>query len=238
MIRVEVLYPEYMNLYGDSGNIKYLEQSIDKVKIIYTNINQKPKFISNDIDMIYLGPSTEIQQREIIEKLRPYKEKIKEFIDNKKLVLAIGNALEIFGKYIEDIDGKKTKCLGIFDVYAKREKNYRYNELCLGVTKDGHEIVGYKNQMSHLYGNDKKYFQDMFLGSGRNPNTLIEGISKNNFIGTYILGPVLPLNPYFTKSIIQSLGASNSSLAYEEDAVKAYEARLKEYRKLIKNEKK
>ena len=120
-----------------------------------------------------------------------------------------GNALEIFGKYIKTTDGKRIKALGIFDVHAEREKNYRYNELCLGVTHDGFEIVGFKNQMSHLYGKEPRYFQDIFLGSGRNKDIKIEGISYKNFIGTYIIGPILPLNPYFTKSIISKLGVKN-----------------------------
>ena len=66
MVKIEVLYNEYMNLYGDTGNIKYLEKCIDKVKIIYTGLNDKPKFLTQKIDMLYLGPCTENHQEEII----------------------------------------------------------------------------------------------------------------------------------------------------------------------------
>ncbi|MDD2490217.1 MAG: hypothetical protein PHY26_03095 [Bacilli bacterium] len=236
MVRVEVLYSEYMNLYGDNGNIKYLKQCLPKsVEFIYTDLNDKPKFMTHKINMLYLGPCTEEHQLEIIEKLKPYKEKIKKLINDGVVILAIGNALEIFGKYIEKTDGKTVKALGIFNVYTKRVKDYRYNELCLGVTNDGFEIVGYKNQMSHLYGKDGKYFQDMFLGTGRNPETRLEGIMENNFIGTYILGPILPLNPYFTESLLIKMGIKSPKLAFKETAIKAYEVRLNEYRKLIKN---
>ena len=75
MVKIEVLYNEYMNLYGDTGNIKYLEKCIDKVKIIYTGLNDKPKFLTQKIDMLYLGPCTENHQEEIIELLLPYKNK-------------------------------------------------------------------------------------------------------------------------------------------------------------------
>ncbi len=235
MIKIEVLYSEYMNLYGDKGNIDYLEQSLEKVKIIYTGVTNKPKFLTNKIDMIYLGPCTENHQEEIVEILRPYKKKIIELIEEGVVVLATGNALEIFAKHIEKTDGKKIEGLGIFNVYAKRESDFRHNELCLGVTLDGFELVGFKNQMSHLYGKEKKHFQDMFLGTGRNKNTDIEGITYKNFTGTYLLGPILPLNPYFAKQIITKLGVNSFKLAFEEDAIKAYEKRLKEFRKLIKN---
>jgi lipid II isoglutaminyl synthase (glutamine-hydrolysing) len=234
MVKIEVLYSEYMNLYGDTGNIRYLQKCLDKVEVIYTGLNDEPKFSKAKIDMIYLGPCTENNQEEIIKKLLPYKDKIKELIEKDVVIVAIGNALEIFGKYVEKSDGSRIKALGIFNVYAKREKDFRYNELCLGVTKDGIEIVGFKNQMSHLYGKDSEHFLDIFLGTGRNLLTNEEGIRERNFIGTYILGPILLLNPFFTKAIIKKLGIKNPKLYCEDDAIKAYEVRLQEYRKLIK----
>ncbi|MDD3048855.1 MAG: hypothetical protein PHQ89_02560 [Bacilli bacterium] len=223
-----------MKLYGDNGNIKYLEQSSSKIKIIYTNLNDKPAFLTNKIDMIYLGPCTEDQQIEIIDKLMPYKDKIKDLIEKNTIILATGNALEIFGNYIEDINGNQIKALGIFDIYAKRIAKLRYNELFLGVTTNGYEIVGFKNQMSHLYGKDKKYFQDAFLGTGRNTDDKEEGINYKNFIGTYILGPIFPLNPHFSKYILKLLGVENIALPFEEDAIRAYDFRLNEFKKLIK----
>ena len=37
MTKIEVLYPETCNLFGDMFNIKLLEQSINDVEIINTN---------------------------------------------------------------------------------------------------------------------------------------------------------------------------------------------------------
>jgi len=95
-------------------------------------------------------------------------------------------------------------------------------------------LVGFKNQMSHLYGKNYLYFQKMLLGSGRNPDIKQEGIRYHHFIGTYLLGPILPLNPYFTKSIIEMLGVKKVSLAFEEMALLAYQTRLKEFKEMIK----
>ncbi|HOZ54407.1 MAG TPA: hypothetical protein PKY25_03680 [Bacilli bacterium] len=236
MINIEVMYPEYMNLYGDTGNIKFLEKCLNKkAKVHFTNLNDEPKFIKKDIDILYFGPSTEKQQEEIIKKLLPYKKHIKKMIDKDKIILAIGNAQEIFGQYILDINNKKIKGLEIFDFYSKREANYRYNELCIGITKDDIKIVGFKNQMSHIYTDieDDNYFQKMILGKGRNRNTNIEGININNFFGTYIIGPILILNPKFTKFLLNKLGF-NETLLYEKDLLKAYDKRLLEFEKLVK----
>ena len=41
MIKIEVLYPEVCNLYGDLFNIKFLEKSIEDVKIINTKLTEE-----------------------------------------------------------------------------------------------------------------------------------------------------------------------------------------------------
>ncbi len=229
MIRLEVLYPEYMNLYGDTGNIKYLKECIPNLEIIYTSINQKPAFMRKKIDILYLGPSTESKQEEIIKKLLNYKEKLKELIDDNTIIIATGNSVEFFGKYIEKIDKKRIKCLGFYNVYSKRIENYRYNENCLGKFGDI-TVVGFKNQMSHMYGKDKHKFLYMEIGTGRNIDVKEEGLMENNFFGTYLLGPILPLNPYFTEYLLKQLNQKKIELPYFEDCLKAYEKRIEEFK--------
>lgn len=48
-------------------------------------------------------------------------------------------------------------------------------------------------------------------------------------MATYLTGPLLVLNPPFTKQLLQDLGAEDT-LAFEEAAMEAYEARLAEFR--------
>ena len=82
-MKIEILYPEFCNLNGDMGNMKYLEKCIPEAEIIETSINEKPKFIDQgDISLVYMGTSTEKSQEIIIEKLKPYTEQIKQKIDN------------------------------------------------------------------------------------------------------------------------------------------------------------
>ena len=47
---VEILYYDICNLYGDYGNIEYLEKCFGRKNIIYTNISEKPYFLNNTID--------------------------------------------------------------------------------------------------------------------------------------------------------------------------------------------
>ena len=66
--------------------IKYLKKCLPDAEIIKTEINSEPAFVTQDIDMIYMGPMPENIQEVAIRKLRPYKEKIEELKNQLKLV--------------------------------------------------------------------------------------------------------------------------------------------------------
>ena len=232
MIKIEFLYPEACNLFGDTFNIKYLERCLgEEAKVVRTALTEEPKFATEKVDMIYIGPMTERMQEVVIEKLKPYKEKIEELIDNNILFLSVGNSLEVFGKYIENENGSKIEGIGIFDIYAKRQMFNRHNSEFLGKYEDI-EIMGFKSQFTLCYGNNENmYFVEVEKGIGLNPESKLEGIKKNNFIGTYILGPILVLNPPFTKKIIEKLGIKEPKLIFDESAEKAYKQRIEDMRK-------
>lgn len=232
-MKIEILFPEISNIYGDFGNIMYLKKCLPEAEFIETNLNTEPSFLKEDIDLVYLGSMTESAQEKAIKQLEPYKEKIKENIDNGKAMLFTGNSFEIFGQYIENDDGSKVQALGILDIYSKREMMNRYNSLFLGEF-EGIKIVGYKDQFSHEYGNNEdNYFAKVIRGTGLNRESKLEGIRINNFIGTTILGPLLVLNPIFTKYFIHNiLNKPDVEISFEKEAMEAYEARLKEYEDL------
>ena len=96
-MKIEVLYSEVANLYGDLYNINYLAKCLPNVKVHYTNLNDTPLFVNHKVDLIYMGPMMENHQKIVIEKLLPYKDRIKELIENNVIFLICGNALEIFG---------------------------------------------------------------------------------------------------------------------------------------------
>ena len=200
-MKIEILFPEFCNLYGDISNIKYLKKCLSnqKVKYIETSFDMEPSFVTQDINFIYLGPMTENRQEKVIKKLMPYKKRREELIEKNTVFLFTGNALEILGKYIENEDGIKIEALGIFDVYAKRNMMHRHNSLFIG-EYNNIKVVGFKSQFTMMYGNNTdNYFLKVEKGIGINKESKLEGINKNNFFGTYLTGPILILNPLFTK---------------------------------------
>jgi CobQ-like glutamine amidotransferase family enzyme len=226
---IEVLFPEVCNLYGDLANIRYLKESYKDFKIINTKLTDEPYFLKNKPDLIYMGTVTEHNQEIVIDTLKKYKKRIEELIKDNVHFLITGNALEVFGKEILCEDGRKIKCLGIYNTVAKRNMMNRYNCLYVGKFKDI-DIVGFKSQFTHSYIDNK--FTPLFKtvrSCGLNPDIMDEGIRINNFMATYVIGPLLILNPKFTKWLLVDLGVKKPKLAFEEEALDAYEYRLNDY---------
>lgn len=230
IMKIEVLFPEVSNIYGDFGNIMYLKKCMPNAEIIETNLGNEPHFINENIDLVYLGSMTEKMQERVIKELIPYKDELNKKIQDNQAFLFTGNAFEVIFKYIEKDDGTKIQGLNIVDVYAKRQMMKRFNSLFLGEF-NGIKIVGFKDQFSHEYGdNSKMYFAKAIRGCGLNPESKLEGIKINNFIGTSILGPILVLNPNFTKYLMHNiLKQKDVKIAYEEEAIRAYNKRLQEF---------
>lgn len=234
MIKIEFLFPEIANLFGETFNIKYLKNSLKNAEIIETSLTDTPRFITEDIDMIYLGSMSEKSQELVIDKLKKYKAELENYISKNKVALFTGNAWEILGNYIEDENGNKIEALGIFDIYAKRDMKHRFNTLFLGEfdSEEKIKIIGFKSSFSFCYGdNSEKYLFKSIRGCGINKESELEGIRKNNCLGTYLIGPLLVLNPLFTKYIMKLLGEENPKLQFEEETMECYNKRLEEFEK-------
>ena len=223
-MKIEILFPEVCNLYGDSGNVMLLENTLKKASIIKTTLLDEPYFVKNDVDFIYMGPATPNNQKKVLEKLMPYKERLKELINKGVVFLFTGNALEIMGKSING-----DAALDIFDYESFIDEGSRYTSLFIGKYKGlKNEIVGYKAQSSNSNISSNYLFNCI-----KEKNIKDEGIHINNFYGTNLLGPILVLNPYFTKKLLSLIGY-NGNLYIEDELITAYKIRLKEF----KNERK
>ncbi len=231
-MKIEILYSEIANLFGDMANIDYLVKCIPDAEFIYTSLNDKPKFITEDISLVYMGPMSENSQKLVIDALKPFKKDIEASINNNVNFLITGNALEVFGKYILNEDGTLEEGLGIFDIYAKRCMMHRYNSIELGMFNDI-KIVGFKSSFTEVYGDVDKFI-DIIRGYGNSKDSKVEGIHKNNFIATSLLGPILILNPYFTKYLLNKMGY-NKPLLYENEMIMAYNKRVEEFEDLKRN---
>ena len=258
-MKIEILYPEIANLFGDLANINYIAASIPNCEIIRTGLKDEPAFLSHDdIDLVYMGTMTENSQLVALAHLEKYTDAIREKIEAGQHFFFTGNALELFCKEIVDLDDmpydkastanssnggadcttddgrfdwetKTTKCLGIFDVIIKRRIMHRTNTLYLGKYKDT-DIVGFKSVFT--YGEPQTEIAPLFdtvRGPGLDYKETGEGIHYKNFMATYLTGPLLILNPDFMVAFLAELGETEINPPYKEAAMEAFNQRLQEF---------
>lgn len=226
---IEILFNEVCSLFGDGQNAAYLKATLPEAEFIYTPLTDTPYFADNTPDMIYLGAMTENTQRKVLQKLMPLKARIQELVEAGVPFLATGNAADLFCRSIDYVTEEiKVDGLGIFDLDVKTNLFDRYNGKTLGEF-EGMKIVGFRSQFSFIYGdNSKNYFLKCIRGDGINRESKLEGMRKNNLICTQVIGPILPLNPLFCEYFI-GLTGTKVEAAFRENAMAAYEQRLKEY---------
>ena len=185
-ITIGYLYYDLLNLYGDSGNVKALEyhlkeQGVD-VEIKYLSINDKKNF--KDIDFIYIGSGTEENILTALEDLKKDKKEIEKYINNNKYILSTGNSIELFGNYV--IINKKIKTLGILD-YVSMHQDRIVKDIKIKNDIINEEIIGFENHQGKII------------------STNDDIIGEKNFIGTYIIGPILVRNPKLCSKLVHDL---------------------------------
>lgn len=222
--KIAHLFYDLMNLYGENGNIRYLEKKLEeqniKTEIHFLSLEDKIDY--DKYDLYYIGTGSEDNLKLIIENMSKQKEDIKKAIDNNKYFIVTGNAIEVFAKnnlniFEYEIINEEFRIVG--------EQYYKSNNL-------DKIIVGFQNRNTSII-NCKDNIFEIIKGTGYNPNSKYEGIKRNNFFGTYLLGPILVRNPYLCDEIIKEI-CKNIKQDYketnkEEYAYKAYEEYLKNF---------
>ena len=236
-MKIEVLFPEFANLFGDCWNWRYLKQCMPEAEFVETGYADEPRFASEKIDMVIMGAMTESKQELVIKKLMPYRDTLKRLIDTGTVFLMTANAGEVFCEYIENEDGSCVTALGLVPLHSKRDMLHRFNstQLC---TFEDMELVGFKAEFSQLYGDNKDiYFAETKYGCGINKNSKLEGVRINNFFSTSMVGPFIMMNPGFVKYLMGLLGIEEPKLAYEDIIFAAYDRRRDDIRRMMEAKK-
>ncbi len=236
-MKIEYLFPEITGIFGDRANIDILKRTVPNAEIISTSLNSVPRFLSEDIDLVYMGSMTELSQKIVIERLKKYKKDIVKKIEAGQNFLVTGNALEIFGNGIKDVGkfvfeengGPFLEGLGIFNFDTERDMINKYNSLWLG-EYEGEKLTGLRSQFTRsFYREDIEPLFKVLRGPGLNENISIEGIKYKGFRATYTLGPLFIMNPNFLEKVLDDLGVEEYSIPFRDSIFLAHEERVKEY---------
>lgn len=228
-MKLEYLYPEIGNLYGDSANMRYLRACLPEAEYLETPLGAEPQFVKDEnVAFLYLGPMTERAQLLALSALAPYADALRKRIEGGMFGLFTGNAMELLGKSILT-ERDTVRGLELMDFTAKQDIAHRYNSLFLGEA-DGVKLTAFNSRFSHATpGAGLTPFAQVERGQGLNPDCGFEGYQYQNFIGTYLLGPLLVLNPLFTEKLLEKMGFPGRKPAFYDEAMEAYQIRVSEF---------
>ena len=197
------LFPDLLNLYGDSGNILVLKKRCElrniNVNIISYNINDNLNL--NEADIVLLGGGSDREQKIVCNKLLDFKEELKAYRDDEGVLLAVCGGYQLLGHYYSTVN-EKIEGLGLCDFYTETSQGRITGNICID-TLFG-TVVGFENHAGRTYlGENAVALGKVIRGKGNNGSDKTEGIIYKNIFGTYLHGPLLPNNPEFADMLIR-----------------------------------
>lgn len=231
-VRILYLYPDYMNLYGDNGNVRILERRLTdqgfEVEIVSGTITS-PRISIKDVDFVYMGSGFESNRNMAADHLKRSIDDLKKAIDDGVPMLFTGNSYDILGKTIITSDFSLVEGLGIFDYTFKDDVKKRFTgDVILEDPVTKNRYVGFINRAGLAEQEDDFVF-DVVKVIGEVPIGK-DGIRKNNLLGISLIGPVLVKNPKLAESFVNMIcsrkGVQPKKLIYPR-MEKSYEKTLK-----------
>ena len=200
------LFYDLLNLYGENGNITALKSALEsqniEVEVKNLSLDNEPWDLDS-LDIIYIGAGTEQNVLIALNVIIKYKEVIHQMLLNNKFFITTGNSIELFGKTIK-CDDNLINALGIFDYSSERTKKRIVAECVFNYDEIEDKILGFENHGSIIQGISNPLFT-IEKGFGCDLQANYEGFRKNNFIGTYLLGPLLVRNPKLLEKICKDI---------------------------------
>lgn len=208
-LKILHMYPDMLDLYGDSGNMEIIRYRCSKRNIecetdIHT-IGSKTDF--SEYDLIYLGGGADLEQQLLADDLMSNAAEIRCAYENGAFFLMICGGYQLMGRYYKDSNGMKIPGLGLFDYYTEASRNK--SERCIGnivIEADFNgnktKVIGFENHGGNTFGS-KTPFGTVLFGNGNSFGDSFEGHTEKNVIATYLHGPLLSKNPAVADYIIE-----------------------------------
>ncbi len=203
------LYPLFLNLYGDAGNILTLKKRCEwrgiDLEIEHINIDDK---IEEGTDIYFIGGGQDRQQVEVSEELQKHKSILTAEYHNDAVFLGICGGYQLMGEYYQPHDAKRLEGIGLLDAYTVAGSTRFIGNVTAEINYlMPTTIVGFENHSGLTYlntdNNDTKPMATIMTGKGNNGQDKTEGARSRNAFGTYLHGSFLPKNPHFADYLIK-----------------------------------
>ena len=200
------LYPDELGVAGDRGNVMALTVRLERAGIDASVVRHTVgETLPVEPDLVIVGNGPVSAIRNIYSDLASNAETLRSLAADGIPFFAYGAGAELFGTGIALTDGSELDGFGVFPFSTVRVHEHRVGyvlvESAIG------QLAGFEDNASlwHL-ASDAVAFGDLLAGNG-NGDGKHEGVRVGESIATQIGGPVLPLNPALTDSLIRAVAA-------------------------------
>lgn len=196
------MLPDLLNLYGDGGNVRILEQRLRwrGIPVEVRRIQHGEVVDFSQVDLVFMGGGPDREQKLASEQLLAMRDELAVYVEGDGPLLAICGGYQILGRQWlwgdELVPG-----LGLIDMETRRpgtSADRLIDNMVLESPLATHPVVGYENHAGRTYlGEGVEGFGRVVssCGHGNNDDDRVEGARYKNVVGTYSHGPLLSKNP-------------------------------------------
>jgi CobQ-like glutamine amidotransferase family enzyme len=207
-IRVAHLYPEYLNIYADRGNIAVLARRAAlrgyslEVEAISVGDTLRP----GEHDLVYVGGGQDREQALVAADLAAKGDAIRKIVDGGAALLAVCGGYQLLGRGYLGRDGAHMPGASLFPHETVAGERRMIGDVLLeceleqGVRRT---VAGFENHAGRTkLDPGAEPLGRVVAGFGNNGESGYEGCRVERALGTYLHGPLLPRNPWLADLLL------------------------------------
>jgi lipid II isoglutaminyl synthase (glutamine-hydrolysing) len=196
------LYPDYLNIYADRGNIAVFVQRAAwrGLRLEVAAIGVDDDLRPGAHDLLYVGGGQDREQGLIAPDLAAKGEAITEAVAGGAALLAVCGGYQLLGRFYRDRGGAELPGVGLFPHHTVAGERRMIGDVLLECELDPGErrtLAGFENHAgrTHLDPGAEPLGR-VVAGFGNDGESGYEGCRVGRALGTYLHGPLLPRNPW------------------------------------------
>ena len=211
-LRVCALYPDLMNIYADRGNLLLLERRCGWRGIGFelTGAGIGESIDPDAHDLFYMGGGQDRDQGLCAQDLVDTKrEDLHAAADRGAVIFGVCGGYQLLGHSYQ-LGDETIPGVGLVDLHTIRDDGARLvGNVAIEVQLPGLErprvLAGFENHggRTHL-GEAEAPLGRVLQGHGNTGTSGYEGVRRDNVVGTYLHGPLLPKNAWFADWLVQT----------------------------------
>lgn len=202
------LYPEYLNIYADRGNIAVLERRTAwrGIELDYRTIGLGDAVRPGEHDLYYVGGGQDREQALIAPDLAAKGPALIDAVEAGAAFLAVCGGYQLLGRFYRDRSGAELPGIGLFPHHTIAGERRMIGDVLLECELDPgntRTLAGFENRAGRTYLDERaEPLGRVVSGFGNNGKDGFEGCRVAGAVGTYLHGPLLPRNPWLADWLI------------------------------------